>query len=192
MKNLKIAVERGKDGALWDIYTSIRDAMDRGDTVSEAVQREIADRTIAKYQKHIAAAFRRYGFPLQDGEEINSDVLLRLINERANVNVEHLTADGLRLGFDAAISAKVSELLGVQVDTVQNFDLVKQALISSAVESVQSGRASKLMTRAAIKRVQAVKAWKVGNVPKVDRADYLNRWYQKKYRRSHVGVWRSL
>lgn len=191
MSKFKVALERAREGSLFDIYQSVMDARDAGATLSEAVIQELADRTLARYQKHLAAAFRRYGVNIGDDEVIDSTVLLRVINERAGTDIQHLTPDALMSGFDSVLSARASTLLGVEVSSVQNFDAVKAALVEGAVQAVQSGRATQLVSRALIKKVQAAKAWKNGNVPKEDRKEFLSRWYQKKYRRTHKGEWRD-
>jgi hypothetical protein len=189
-KALNVAMERAKDGTLSDIINRWLDYMDAGLPFTEAVQAELADLAVMHYSKPLGAALRRHGFNVEDGEVIDGQVLTRCINEKAGLNIQSLTADGVKSALDEKVSGRMSDLLGVEVQTIMDVDKLKEALLAGALEAVQSGRATKLITGAIIRKIKKKKAWDEGGVATdVDRAKLLNRAYQKKYRRTHRLVW---
>jgi superfamily II RNA helicase len=184
-------LDRAKAGSLFDVYESIRDKMEAGQTLSEAGQEALADRVVQRYSTHIKAAFRKYNFNLQDDEVLDSQTLVRCINEKSGMDIRSLTPDGVLAGVDKMISGRMSELLGVEVTTLTNLEAAKQSLINAAVQSVRSGRASALISKAMIKKIKEKKTWRDNGVSEVKSQAMLNAWYQKKFRRTHVGVWRE-
>jgi len=188
---MKFALDRAKAGSMVDILDSLLEKTAAGDTWTEAAYEELADRAIARYSTHLTAAFRKNGFQLQDGEVMDSQVLMRCINEKAGLEIQHLTPDGVYSAVDAVLSAAMSSVLGVPVSSVMSVEALKQSLIDGAIEAVASGRATKLVSKALIKKMRDRKAWKAGGVEVVDRKKTMNRLYQKRYRRTHVGEWRA-
>lgn len=184
-------LDRAKAGSLWDAYESIRDKMEAGQTVPEAVQEALADRVVQRYSLHIKAAFRKYNFNMQDDEVLDAQTLVRCINEKSGMDITSLTPDGVLAGANRMLSARMSDLLGVPVSSIDNINAAKQSLINAAVQAVQSGRATSIISRALIKKIKEKKTWRANGVTQAKSKAMLSAWYQKKFRRSHVGVWRE-
>ena len=188
---MKIALDRAKAGAIDEIANRIWDYHSAGLDWTDAVQAEVVDQAVARYSKHIRAALRKYGFDLPEDEPVTADVLLQAINERTGLGIASLTPHGVSMAVDAAISGRVSDVLGVELATITSADQVKAALLASAREAVESGRATKLVSKTLIKKMRERRTWKVAGVDKAEEKKIRARWYQKKYRRTHVGVWRD-
>lgn len=189
---MKISLNQAKSKSLIDIGEAIYDAHAlSGGSWSDAASDVLADRIIERYQVHISAALGRAGIVLNEGETLDGATLLRVVNERAGVDIQAWTPEAVRVAFDGFMSRRLSESLGVEVQSVQDLAGVKQSLIDAAAAAVQSGRGNAFIGRGMIAKIRAAKAWKEGGVPVEDRRAVLSRWYQKKYRRSHKGVWRD-
>lgn len=187
---MKIHLERADAGTILDIAGEIWAAHSNGETWSDATSETLVNRIIMRYRAHIAAALRKHGIEVEDTDTLDGETLLRIINARTGLDIAAWNHDAVKAALDTFMAARLSEVLGVEVASVQDVDAIKQLLIDAAADAVQSGRANEFISRAMIKKIRAAKAWRDGGVVKEDRAATLNRWYQKKFRRSHVAVWR--
>ena len=187
---MKINIDRARAGSLLDIGEEVWTAHNAGASWSESTSQVLADKIIQRYRGHIAAALRSKGIEIADDESLDGDTLLRIINERVGLTIEAWNPDAVRAALDVFMAARLSGVLGVTIASVRDMDAVKQALIDAAAGAVESGRANAFVSRGMIKKIRAAKAWEEGAVPVEDRRVTLSRWYQKKYRRTHKGVWR--
>ena len=95
-KKFKIAITREHVSTSLDIVKAVIDLMIDDDVpAADAVARVVAEKALEKYQGHIRAAFARVGIVLADGEVINVDVLLRVINEKSGLEIDTLSAAGV-------------------------------------------------------------------------------------------------
>lgn len=189
-QKMKIHIERANAGTLLDIGGEIWAAHSAGETWTDSMSQVLVDRIIQRYRGHIAAALRANGVELADTDTLDGETLLRIINERSGLDIQAWNVDAVKTALDTFMAARLSDALGVQVDSVQDVDAIKQSLMAAAADAVQSGRANAFISRAMIKKIRVAKAWNEGGVPVDDRRKTLSRWYQKKFRRSHVAVWR--
>ncbi len=187
---MKVNLDRAKAGSLLDIAEELWAAHSAGASWSEATSEVLAERIIQRYRGHIAAALRSKGIEIADTDTLDGDTLLRIVNERSGLDIAALTPDAVRAALDAFMAARLSGVLGVEVASVQDVGAVKQSLIDAAASAVQSGRANAFMSKAMIKKIRVAKAWSAGGVVVDERRATLARWYQKKFRRTHKGVWR--
>lgn len=190
---MKINLDRAKAGSILEIAEAIWDAYRAGATWDAAVSDVLADKVVEKYRYHIAAALRDKGVDFGDADTLDGDTLRRIIGDRVGVVIESWTPEALKVAFDGVMARQLSMRLGVTVDSVQDIEAVKAALLAAARDAVESGRASAFVSRAMIKKIRAKKAWVENGVPeKEDQQAVRNRWYQKKFRRTHRGVWREV
>ena len=191
-KKFKIAITREHVSTSLDIVKAVIDLMIDDDVpAADAVARVVAEKALEKYQGHIRAAFARVGIVLADGEVINVDVLLRVINEKSGLEIDTLSAAGVSAAVDAQLSAAISQRLGVELPTVMGgIDVIKTALINAAKDAVSSGRATGFLTAAIIKKIRTVKTFEnAGLLTEDERIKTLARIRQKKYRRANREVW---
>lgn len=188
---MKVNLERVDAGTVLDLFERIWDLHSAGMSLDDAFSDVMADEIIQKYRPKIAAALRAKGVPIEDDDTLDGPTLLRIVNERAGLEIAAWTPDAVRVGLDAYMSRRLSAVLGVEVASVQDIAAVKQSLLDAAGAAVVSGRANHFISKMQIKKMRVAKAWKDGGVPVEDRAVTLSRWYQKKYRRTHKGVWRD-
>lgn len=183
--------DRAKAGTVFDIAVSIADRLIDGTGLDDAIQQEISERAVQRYQPHLKAAFARYGIPLEGDGSITVDVLLRAIQYKTGLEVLTLTKEGLEQAIDSYAAKELSRYLGVTIDTVLNFEAIKTALVQSAVNAVQSGRATKLISRAIVRRIQTRSTWTKAGIGLVDQKKLQNREYQRQWRKGHVQKWES-
>lgn len=191
-KKFKIAITREHVSTSLDIVKAVIDLMIDDDVpAADAVARVVAEKALEKYQGHIRAAFARVGIVLADGEVINVDVLLRVINEKSGLEIDTLSAAGVSAAVDTQLSAAISQRLGVELPTVMGgIDVIKTALINAAKDAVSSGRATGFLTAAIIKKIRTVKTFEnAGLLTEDERIKTLARIRQKKYRRANREVW---
>lgn len=188
---LHIAVDRANAGTAFDIAERLWDAHSAGASWSDALTQEIADRAIERYQKHIRAGLARAGVFLDEGEKLDSQTLLRIVQDKTGLTIDTLTPDAVAAAVKGQLSARLSEGLGIDIGTVQNGEQLKAALIDATKRAVMSGRANGLITSTMIKKIRALKAWRESGIDPLERQRLLNRAYQKAYRRTHREVWRG-
>ncbi len=187
---MKIKLDRANASSLVDVVKEIVAAHENGEAWGDATSEVLIDRIIQRYSGHVTAALRAKGVPIEDGEVLDGAALLRIVNERSGLEIAEWTPGAIKTALDEYMARRLSDAIGVEIDSVQDLEAVKQALIDAAAEAVVSGRATAFISRAMIKRMRVAKAWQAGGVEPDDRRKTLARWYQKKYRRSHVAVWR--
>lgn len=188
---MKVNLDRAKAAVLTEMVDEVFEAHKEGEAWGDAVSQVLIERVITKYQKHIAAALRSKGIEFGDDETLDGETLLRVVNERSGLDIAQWTPDAVKVALDAFMARKLSAQLGVEIASVQNIDDVKQLMINAAGEAVASGRATAFVSKAMIKKMRERRAWKLGGVLVEDRRKTLARWYQKKFRRSHIAVWRD-
>lgn len=191
-QKFKVAISRENVSTSLDIVQACIDLKLDGDmTWSDAVAQLVAEKALQKYQGHIRAAFARVGVELAADEIITVPVLLRVIEQKSGLQVESLSSEGVMAAIDGQLSAQLSARLGVAVPSVMGgVDAIKDALISAAKEAVSSGRATKLITAAMIKKIRTVKTFDgAGITTEEEKRKVMARIYQKRYRRHNREVW---
>jgi len=192
MAKFKIAIDRANAGTAFDIADKIIDAKLAGGTITDAIANEIVDRALTRYGKHVRAALARAEINIDPDEAITADVLLREVNAKSGMSLQSWSPEAMLAAAQKQISASMSDILGVQLEGVDSVESLKAALINAAKDAVSSGKESKLIPASMIKKLRVVKTMQsAGVADEVQRKKMMNRWYQKKYRRSHKEVWVS-
>jgi hypothetical protein len=186
---MKVNLDRAKAGSLLDIGEEFYAAYQAGASFDQAANEVLANRIIERYRGHIAAALRSKGIEIADTDTLDATTLLTIINARTGLTISEWSPDAVKLALDAFMAGRLSDVLGVEVASVQDVDGIKQSLIDSASSAVQSGRPNAFMSKGMIKKIRQAKAWRDGGVPQDERRATLARWYQKKFRRTHKSVW---
>lgn len=190
MKRFKINLDRANVSTSIDMAESLWDAKKEGVGWGEAAAELVAEKAVERYQVGIAAAFARYGVDFEPGEKITLQTLLTAIEGKTGLSIQTLTPDGVLSAVDDRVSGRMSELLGFDVGSLIDVDALKQKLIDEAAKAITSGRATKLISKALIKRLRRVKTYKAGGLDtELERKRVLNRANQKYYRRTHKEVW---
>lgn len=191
MGKLHLALDRAHAGTAFDLADKIVDAKLSGIPINEVVAAEIVDRATDRYQKHIRAALARAGIEIDADEKITAAVLLREINSKTGIEIEAWTPEAVTAAVSARVSAKMSDVLGVDVEGVKDAESLKAALIDGAKEAVASGRANALVSKSMIKKLRMVATIKGAGIDQDEARKRLGRIYQKRYRRTHKEVWVS-
>lgn len=187
---MKINLQRAKSAAASDTAMEIAQAVAAGQPIDDVIADQLMEHAINKFRPHIAAALRRHGVNLDDDATLDADTLMTIVNEKSGLSLDGWSADSVLAAVDTMIAARVSVRLGVEVQSVQDVEGLRQSLIDSAVSAIQSGRANAFISRAMISKFRKEKAFREsGMETEDDQRKLMNRWYQKKYRRTHKAVW---
>lgn len=186
---INIRTLRAGEGLETDIAQQVYDRYKAGDDLVDSIKGAMVQLAVDRFRPKIEAAMRAAGLQIADGQELTADTLVQAIKEKTGLELESLTPEGIADALDARIARELSTALGVEVSSVKNLENLKAELLASAVRSVQSGRASALMTAHVIKRVRAVSTWSKAGVEVPDRVKTMGALYQKRYRRTHRQVW---
>lgn len=187
--SVKFSLDRAKAGTAFDIAEQAFDAYSNGVPLSQFAAEELANRAIERYQIHILAGLRRAGVDLEEGEVLNAQTLLRIIRDKTGIDIVSLTPAAVVDAVQSQVSARMSDVLGVEVQGITSAESLKTALIDAAKYAVTTGRANQLINATVIRKLRSLKTWKTSGVDPEQKKKMLNRWYQKKYRRTHKEVW---
>lgn len=189
MGKINMAFDRAHAGTALDIAREIYARHEAGEEWDEAAATVVADRALVKYQGHVRAGLDRAGIKLEEGETVNVDTIKRIINDKTGLELDSLSPEAVQEAVKAKVTAKVSEMAGVDVSGVTDAESLKEALIAGAKAAVESGRPSGLITAGMIKKIRQAKAFVAADKTSADRRKLMNRIYQKRYRRTHREVW---
>lgn len=186
---MKVAMQRAADGLGLEFARQLYDGIKAGGEVGPAVREAMVNAALAKLRPHVVAALRRAGLVVPDDVELTPDALREAINASTGLQIETLDPDGIKAAINDRVAARLSEVLGVEVTQVMDPDALRAEVRAAAVRSVQSGRASALLSAVDIRRLRESATWVRAGIGPDDRRKYLLRWYQKKFRRTHREVW---
>lgn len=186
---MKINLERAKAGNLLDLGEAIWDAYQDGGDFGNAVSEVLAEKMVERYQKRIAAALRAKGFDIEDDGTLDAETLRTLLNYRMGLSIEAWNPGAVAAAVDGLVRKKLGEELGLDVPEGVEPSQIKQLLIDRAIVELESGRGSEILGAHLVQGLTAARAWDAAGVPEAERKKILSRWYQKKFRRTHKGVW---
>lgn len=194
MARIKFNLNRANASGALDVAEQFWDYHKSGMDISESALQLAIEAAVDKYQVHIAAAFARVGIVVTPGEKITASTLLDVINSKTGLQIEALTPTAVRQAYDTQMSARLTELLGVPVESLDNIEAIKQALIDKVKEAAMSEKSVEairgVITKALIKKIKNLKTFKdAGLQTKEEQKKVMNRYYQKQYRRGHKEVW---
>lgn len=150
-----IRTERAAGAINQQLKTALRDAPEGADQgYFEGVAVAIADSIGAVFEGRIRAALRRAGIDLPDGP-VTVQTLLGLVRDRSGLDVQEVSADGIRDAIQARLRAAVVDLLGVDVDLTAGRDAVIRQAAAAALET---GRPNRLVGVVALRQLRAVAA----------------------------------
>lgn len=190
MAKIQVAFDRAHAGTAFDIADKLVTAKLDGVPLGDAVANEIVERAVERYQVHIRAALARAGLNIAEGETLTADVLLRAINDKTGLGLTSWNPESIRDAVQSQVSSRLSGVLGFDVGGINSGEALKEALIESAKQAVISGRATSLLSSAAIKKLRKLKTYKGEGVEEeLMRKKLMSRVYQKTFRRTHKEVW---
>lgn len=186
---MKIALDRADSGIVWEWAQGIYAELKAGRDVGPAVRDGLIAAALVKCQPHVTAALRRVGIDLPTDEPLTLESIRNAINDKTGLDIADLSEDGVTAAIDAQLARRLSDKLGIEVTSVRDPDALREQVKAAAIDAIRSGRANALISRATINRVRVAATWARAGVPVDERAQYLARWYQKKYRRKHKQAW---
>lgn len=190
-KRVSLAKLRVREGFWNDVIDGAWERYKDGgrESVRDAVTQELLDRALERYSDKIRAMFARGGVHIDAGEKITADFLTRLISERTGLDIYDLSPESIKDAVDRELTARLSEVLQVQVTSVFNEAQLKEDLKAGIRLAIADGRGAALLTKAMVKSARAYATWKRYSVEENEQRRILNRSYQRKYRQSYKLVW---
>ena len=190
-KRVSLARLRVREGFWNDVIDGAWERYKEGgrESVRDAVTQELLDRALERYSDKIRAMFARGGVHIDPGEKITADFLTRLISERTGLDIYDLSPESIKNAVDRELTARLSEVLQVQVTSVFNEAQLKEDLKAGIRLAIADGRGAALLTKAMVKSARAYATWKRYSVAEHEQRRILNRGYQRKYRQSYKLVW---
>lgn len=150
-----IRTDRASGAVNQRLKQALRDAPEGADqSYYESISVVVADSIGAVFEGRIRAALRRAGLELPEGP-ITVQSLLLLVRDRAGLNIQDATAEGIQDAIRAKLQAAVVDLLGVDVDLTAGRDAV---IRQAAAAAVATGRPNKLVGVVALRQLRAVAA----------------------------------
>lgn len=156
--------ERVGDGMGRDIVDAVLDALRDDEPVSDAVIDLLTDKAIERYSDKIGALFRRAGIDVEDGEVFTPERLGEIFEQQTGIpadSIGDLSPEVVLEAIDRDISAKLSEELGFEIDSVFNGDALAQALqdgIDTKIEELE-GNLEKYLDAAKIRNLRRKATW---------------------------------
>lgn len=186
---MKINTDRASAGLALDFARNVYGAIKEGGDVGPAVRDEMVRQAIARFTPHVAAALRRAGLDVPDGEPLNIETIIAAINAKTGLDIQTMDPDGIAAAVNDRIASRLSEVLGVTVTNVTDAAALREEVKAAALEAIQSGRANALVSAATIRKVRKAATWARAGVAPDDRRRWLSRWYAAKYRVNNKLVW---
>lgn len=193
MKALGIATARENAGMAQDIVDLVFDnyaaGADWADCI-EAAKEELARRALERYGDKIRAALRRAGLDYPDDQELTPDGIKEVVARQSGLDLDELTGDGVKRAIDGLLSARLSAALGVDVPTVLDTSAMKLAVEAAVKASIANGTAERLLTAGLTRAARKLVTFKRAGInAKADQKRTMQRWYQKRYARTHSQIW---
>lgn len=186
---LKLHKHRVAEGFERDIGTAAWQAFENGESVTGAALDTLVNIGIERYSGKIAAMLRRGGFEVADGEVLNVETIVKLINAKTGLEVQDLSSEGVKSAVDKWAAARLSKKIGLEVSTVLNTDTLKAELDQGIKTAIDGGGGLSLVSTGLKARAGRVSAWKASGYDRERARRVAMAVAQKKYRRGNKLVW---
>lgn len=190
-KKISLAKIRVREGFWNDVIEGAWERYKAGgrESISEAMNDELVDRALGRYADKIRAMFARGGIDIDPSQEITADFLAQLLSDRTGLQIDDLSPESISAAVDKELSARLSDVLQVQVTSVFDKEQLKASLMDGIRLAIADGRGAALLTKAMIKSARAYATWKRYSVEEHEKRRILNRGYVAKYRLTHRQTW---
>lgn len=179
---------RAGEGLERDLAVRVWERIKAGEAATDIATDELAQVAIERFTPRIRHAMGRAGFPLPEGE-LTPQNLAQVIGDAMGLDLADLTPESIADALDRRMAAEVSRRLGIEVESLRDPQALQEAAKAAIIDAVKTGRANKLISKLKIRQMRNAAAWAQAGIGPGEREQYLNRWYQKKYRRTHREVW---
>lgn len=184
-----IATDRVNRSVMWEIAGKVIANHSEGQSWQQAAQNAALEEALELYRPKVEAMLRSAGFDVAEGAPLTMETVASAIQQRTGLDISSLDVNTIKNAISEQLSIYVSSELGFQVTNVLDANSIRQQINAHIKDCVQSGRSSKLVPRRLITQISEAAAFAQMGKSYDDRRAVLNRWYQKKYRRSHKLVW---
>lgn len=193
MKALGVETLRDNSGMARDVLDLVIDRYMEGvpfDDCLEAARDELTAKALERYGDSIRAALRRAGFEIEDGDTLDANTIADLIREKTGLEFASLNSAAVIEYIDRQMSAKLSEMTGIQISTVYDAQALKEQMKEGVRQAILSDTAEKLLMRGLSAAAKKVVTWRrYGYTTKESRRKVMQRLYSKRYAETHRQVW---
>lgn len=160
------------------------------ESIPNAFTEAVMDHVLRRYHTKIANGFARVGIYIDPEVPLTADGLALIINERTGLTIDTLTPQSVTAAIDRELSLRMTELLGVPIDSVLNPYEFRSALEQAAINAIHDGRATEFISRKAMAAARRYSTYqRRGLESPEDRKRLANREAQRRYRKTHRQVW---
>lgn len=159
------------------------------ESIQHAFTQAVMDSVLSRYHDKIAAGFRKAGYDI-GVEPLNSAMLAQFVSDKTGLEIATLTPEAVTGAIDRELSARLSEILQVEVTSVLNADTFKASLEQAAIKAIEDGRAVDFISRVARKAARRYATFaKAGISDREMQKRIMNREYQRRWRVNHKLMW---
>ena len=193
LKSLGIRTARENAGMARDIVDLVFDNYAAGATWHDSVEAAkdaIAERALARYGPNIRAALAKAGLALPDGVALTPEAIKEVLSAQTGLDIDSLTGEGFARAIDSLLSQRLSDELGVPIDSVLQPEGLKLAVRAGVKLAIANGTAERLLTKGLTRAARIAVTWRRAGVSsKVEQRKILKSYAQKKYARTHQQIW---
>jgi hypothetical protein len=182
MKNY-FATERGNRG----IGERIKEDWD-GSQPSDGWD-SVADWALARYDLRIRAKFEAMGLKIESEGPITVESIREAVSSKSGLTIEELTPQGIAKALDAKLAAELSREMRLEVSTVFDQETLKQEIKNQVIDALGSGSGAGVVTGRTLHALRFAATFAKAGIVGDEKQTLINRYKQKKYRRSHRQIW---
>ncbi len=180
-----IRTERLGDALNYETISLVRSQGDAAD--SGSIAQAVIDLGLEIASERVTNGLKEAGLSV-DGT-LSAESIRQTLSAKLGAEIPELSAEGIAQALNASISYQVGELIGVEgLDIVNGGDIVDQAK-QIAIESIRSGRASKLVSARLMRQLKDAAALAAGGLNAAEREKYMARARHRRFRRTSKLVW---
>ncbi len=149
-----------------------------------------ADWALSRYDKRVRAVLRDLGLDVPDTGAVTVQDILQAVNTRTGLELTELTPQAIMSAFDAQLAAQLSQRLGFTVSTALNPVQMRSEVKAQLLGMLAQGRGGGLVKGETLESLKQAATFARAGLSANEGKAALNRWYQRKYAKSHQRVWR--
>lgn len=149
---------------------------------------EVSDWALERYDTRIRARLREWGLDVDDDGVLSVETIKEAINTRSGLDIQEFDKAGVREAVEKKLASELSRVLGFEVTSVFDADLLKQQVRDGVLGEFSGGRSS-LVGADNFRALKAASTFARAGLSDLEVKRAANRWYSAKYRRNHAQKW---
>lgn len=167
---------------------AIGDGVEPSGGAAEALLVPVANVALAYYDRRIRAFFARAGVDIGDGP-LTVESIRDKVQAASGFELDSLTPEGLMQSVDKRLASELSNQLGFVVTGVFDTDGLKEQIKAHLLARLVDGSGGGVIHGQTLHSLRVAATWVRAGRSLDTRRAILNRFYQRKYRRSHSQTW---